>query len=279
MALLARVPNRGNWRSLSVIRLPRRWPNHPVRHTRDRDRSETWASNREIRLEASHQRQDQGQKHETPRSLLHDSVLAAIHWNQRDCLLCHHRPRDQRRLVKGHERSCCWLYPDCVLACYVPSHVSTWQSRSSTYALGRVCGSLDCYGDLHCWHCRQHVFNVCHGSGVSIHLRDLLWHVLEQYSLVVCSGNHSSRVATCGFFYCCLFRMAMDICKHFFSRLSAADTYTSQVIALITPYAIDTAGWKFYILFCVMIFLNIPFVYFFLPEVHFHSPDYSLLGY
>ncbi|KAJ4167473.1 hypothetical protein NW754_011288 [Fusarium falciforme] len=38
------------------------------------------------------------------------------------------------------------------------------------------------------------------------------------------------------------------------------------VIALITPYAIDTAGWKFYILFCVMILLNIPFTYFFLPE-------------
>ncbi|KAF4994128.1 hypothetical protein FDECE_13228 [Fusarium decemcellulare] len=38
------------------------------------------------------------------------------------------------------------------------------------------------------------------------------------------------------------------------------------VIALITPYAIDTAGWKFYLLFCVMILLNIPFTYFFLPE-------------
>ncbi|KPM43009.1 hypothetical protein AK830_g3531 [Neonectria ditissima] len=38
------------------------------------------------------------------------------------------------------------------------------------------------------------------------------------------------------------------------------------VIALITPYAINTAGWKFYLLFCVMIVLNIPFTYFFLPE-------------
>ncbi|KAI9168093.1 Sugar transporter STL1 [Paramyrothecium foliicola] len=38
------------------------------------------------------------------------------------------------------------------------------------------------------------------------------------------------------------------------------------VIALITPYAIATAGWKFYILFCIMILLNMPFVYFFLPE-------------
>ncbi|KAH7131717.1 general substrate transporter [Dactylonectria estremocensis] len=38
------------------------------------------------------------------------------------------------------------------------------------------------------------------------------------------------------------------------------------VIALITPYAIESAGWKFYLLFCVMILLNIPFVYFFLPE-------------
>ncbi|KAH7210072.1 general substrate transporter [Fusarium oxysporum] len=38
------------------------------------------------------------------------------------------------------------------------------------------------------------------------------------------------------------------------------------VIALVTPYAIDTAGWKFYLLFCVMILLNIPFTFFFLPE-------------
>lgn len=46
----------------------------------------------------------------------------------------------------------------------------------------------------------------------------------------------------------------------------------SKVIALITPYAIDTAGWKFYILFCVMILLNIPFTYFFLPEVSLLTP-------
>ncbi|KAG3195616.1 hypothetical protein PC129_g24789 [Phytophthora cactorum] len=38
------------------------------------------------------------------------------------------------------------------------------------------------------------------------------------------------------------------------------------VIALITPCAITTAGWKFCLLFCVMIVLNIPFTYFFLPE-------------
>lgn len=40
-----------------------------------------------------------------------------------------------------------------------------------------------------------------------------------------------------------------------------------QVIAQITPMAIEQAGWKFYLLFCVMITLNIPFVFFFLPEV------------
>jgi hypothetical protein len=40
-----------------------------------------------------------------------------------------------------------------------------------------------------------------------------------------------------------------------------------QVIALITPYAIANAGWKFYLLFCVMILLNIPVVYFFFPAV------------
>ena len=39
------------------------------------------------------------------------------------------------------------------------------------------------------------------------------------------------------------------------------------MIALITPYAIETAGWKFYLLFCIMIFLSIPFTFFFLPEV------------
>ncbi|OAL03658.1 general substrate transporter [Phaeosphaeriaceae sp. SRC1lsM3a] len=38
------------------------------------------------------------------------------------------------------------------------------------------------------------------------------------------------------------------------------------VIAQITPMAIEQAGWKFYLLFCVMITLNIPFVFFFLPE-------------
>lgn len=40
-----------------------------------------------------------------------------------------------------------------------------------------------------------------------------------------------------------------------------------QVIALVTPYALETAGWKFYLLFCFMIALSIPFTYFFLPEV------------
>ncbi|OAL53129.1 general substrate transporter [Pyrenochaeta sp. DS3sAY3a] len=38
------------------------------------------------------------------------------------------------------------------------------------------------------------------------------------------------------------------------------------VIAQITPHAIENAGWKFYLLFCVMIALNIPFTYIFFPE-------------
>ncbi|PSN68627.1 general substrate transporter [Corynespora cassiicola Philippines] len=38
------------------------------------------------------------------------------------------------------------------------------------------------------------------------------------------------------------------------------------VIAQVTPHAIENAGWKFYLLFCIMIALNIPFTYFFFPE-------------
>lgn len=35
----------------------------------------------------------------------------------------------------------------------------------------------------------------------------------------------------------------------------------------MTPAAIENTGWKIYILFCIMLFLSIPIVYFFLPEV------------
>ncbi|OJJ55387.1 hypothetical protein ASPSYDRAFT_183410 [Aspergillus sydowii CBS 593.65] len=38
------------------------------------------------------------------------------------------------------------------------------------------------------------------------------------------------------------------------------------VIAYMTPAAIENTGWKIYLLFCIMIALSIPFVYFFLPE-------------
>ncbi|KAH6682819.1 general substrate transporter [Halenospora varia] len=38
------------------------------------------------------------------------------------------------------------------------------------------------------------------------------------------------------------------------------------VIVLVTPVAIANAGWKFYLLFCIMNALSFPFVYFFLPE-------------
>ncbi|KAG4441949.1 hypothetical protein IFR05_002568 [Cadophora sp. M221] len=38
------------------------------------------------------------------------------------------------------------------------------------------------------------------------------------------------------------------------------------VIVLVTPVAIENAGWKFYLLFCIMNALSFPFVYFFLPE-------------
>lgn len=34
----------------------------------------------------------------------------------------------------------------------------------------------------------------------------------------------------------------------------------------MTPAAIENTGWKIYILFCIMLFLSIPIVYFFLPE-------------
>ncbi|KAM0293765.1 hypothetical protein ACHAO9_001451 [Fusarium lateritium] len=55
--------------------------------------------------------------------------------------------------------------------------------------------------------------------------------------------------------------------RHVGSSIAAFSEWLwTFVIALITPYAIDTAGWKFYLLFCIMILLNIPFTYFFLPE-------------
>ncbi|BCS30765.1 uncharacterized protein APUU_81068A [Aspergillus puulaauensis] len=38
------------------------------------------------------------------------------------------------------------------------------------------------------------------------------------------------------------------------------------VIAIMTPAAIANTGWKIYLLFCIMMTLSIPFVYFFLPE-------------
>ncbi|KAJ6092308.1 hypothetical protein N7467_004277 [Penicillium canescens] len=38
------------------------------------------------------------------------------------------------------------------------------------------------------------------------------------------------------------------------------------VIAQMTPPAIANTGWKIYILFCLMIALSVPFVYFFMPE-------------
>ncbi|RKK92393.1 hypothetical protein BFJ68_g2462 [Fusarium oxysporum] len=55
--------------------------------------------------------------------------------------------------------------------------------------------------------------------------------------------------------------------RHVGSSIAAFSEWLwTFVIALVTPYAIDTAGWKFYLLFCVMILLNIPFTFFFLPE-------------
>ncbi|KAL2826260.1 general substrate transporter [Aspergillus cavernicola] len=38
------------------------------------------------------------------------------------------------------------------------------------------------------------------------------------------------------------------------------------IIALMTPAAIENTGWRIYLLFCFMIALSVPFVYFFLPE-------------
>lgn len=35
----------------------------------------------------------------------------------------------------------------------------------------------------------------------------------------------------------------------------------------MTPAAISKTGWRIYLLFCIMLALSIPFVYFFLPEV------------
>lgn len=40
-----------------------------------------------------------------------------------------------------------------------------------------------------------------------------------------------------------------------------------KVIVLVTPTAIANAGWKFYLVFCIMNALSIPFVWFCLPEV------------
>jgi hypothetical protein len=91
---------------------------------------------------------------------------------------------------------------------------------------------------------------------------------MECYSLAVCTRDYPLGVAPRGFLYCCILRMAMDLCEY--RSLQSPKTsklMISKVIALITPYAIDAAGWKFYLLFCVMILLNIPFTYFFLPEV------------
>lgn len=45
-----------------------------------------------------------------------------------------------------------------------------------------------------------------------------------------------------------------------------SNLYT-QVIALITPYAIRNAGWKFYLLFIIMISGGLVFTFFFFPEV------------
>jgi len=59
-----------------------------------------------------------------------------------------------------------------------------------------------------------------------------------------------------------------------FIRCGNSDHRSLQVIVEMTPSAIDNTGWKIYILFCIMLVLGIPFVYFFLPEVSgLHSSD------
>lgn len=60
------------------------------------------------------------------------------------------------------------------------------------------------------------------------------------------------------------------------STLRGTDIGQIQVIALITPYAINNAGWKFYLTFIVMIFLNMLFTFFFFPEVRFTRRSTSM---
>ncbi|KAK5168190.1 uncharacterized protein LTR77_006758 [Saxophila tyrrhenica] len=39
-----------------------------------------------------------------------------------------------------------------------------------------------------------------------------------------------------------------------------------KVVAMITPYAIESLGWKYYLLYCIMTVLAVVFTYFFVPE-------------
>jgi hypothetical protein len=74
-------------------------------------------------------------------------------------------------------------------------------------------------------------------------------------------------------------RMAIHVCKcfHPFNSWLSIDELYFQVIAQMTPPAIANTGWKIYILFCVLIALSIPFVYFFVPEVR-GALKFSLLN-
>ena len=42
---------------------------------------------------------------------------------------------------------------------------------------------------------------------------------------------------------------------------------SNQVIAQMSPSAVENTQWRIYLLFCIMLILSIPFVYFFIPEV------------
>lgn len=44
----------------------------------------------------------------------------------------------------------------------------------------------------------------------------------------------------------------------------------------MTPTAIANTGWKIYLLFCIMLALSIPFVYFLVPEVRIPATSYGL---
>lgn len=55
-------------------------------------------------------------------------------------------------------------------------------------------------------------------------------------------------------------------------RAYADSDMCAQVIAQMAPTAIANTGWRIYLLFCVMLFLSIPFAFFLLPEVSLHLP-------